>query len=53
MTWEVGRTYPMRGGGEFHVLEIDGPTFIITSTAPLSISATASIARRGQNDHTK
>ncbi len=25
MTWEVGKTYPMRGGGEFHVLDIDGP----------------------------
>ncbi len=28
MTWEVGKTYPMRGGGEFRVLEIfDGKIY--------------------------
>ncbi len=33
MTWEVGKTYPMRGGGEFHVLEIFGPLAAIFGRA--------------------
>ncbi len=33
MTWEVGKTYQMRGGGEFHVLEIDGPGCLLFGRA--------------------